>query len=289
VQLDPMSPGLRDAVVSTLNDIADQCDAVRCDMAMLFLDDVAQRTWPGRLQSVRPEPYWREVTTRVKEAHPEFVFLAEAYWDLEGPLVEEGIDGCYDKRLYDRLVEGDAEGVRAHLVADPSWQAHLVRFLENHDEPRAAATFPPEQLRAATLAILTLPGVLLLHEGQLDGLRTRLPVHLGRRPVEDPDPAVQSFWSRVLPLVADVRRGEWRQLGVHGWPDNDSCRNLLAWRWDDHVVVVNYSGEHSEGLVELWTEPSLLHDLLDDEAYWYEGGDLYVELAPYQAHLFHVT
>ena len=193
-----MSAPLREAAVATLNDIAGQCDGVRCDMAMLFLDEVAQRTWAGRLQPVRDQPYWREVTSRVRHAHPDFVFLAEAYWDLEGPLLEQGIDFCYDKRLYDRLRDGDAASVRAHLLADPRRQARLVRFLENHDEPRAASAFAPDRLRAAAIALLTLPGEILLHEGQLEGLRTRLPVQLGRRPLEQPDPDVaRAFWSHA--------------------------------------------------------------------------------------------
>ena len=34
--------------------------------------------------------------------------MAEAYWDLEWALQQQGFDYCYDKRLYDRLVTGDA-------------------------------------------------------------------------------------------------------------------------------------------------------------------------------------
>jgi hypothetical protein len=288
VQLDPMSAALRDAVVATLNDIADQCDGVRCDMAMLFLDDVAQRTWAGRLESVRPEPYWRDVTTRVREAHPGFVFLAEAYWDLEGALVDQGIDYCYDKRLYDRLRDGDPAGVRAHLAADPSWQARLVLFLENHDEPRAASAFPPDELRAAEVALMTLPGAVLLHEGQFDGTRVRLPVHLGRRPTEPVDTELRAFSVHLLAVVAaeHVRTGEWRLVGVHGWPDNQSCQSLLAWRWHDHLVVVNYRVARADGLVELAADAGPLHDVLHDATYDYDGGDLYVALPPYEAHLF---
>jgi hypothetical protein len=286
VQLDPMSAELRDAVVATLRDVAEQCDGVRCDMAMLFLDDVAERTWGGRLQPARPEPYWREVTARVRETHAGFRFIAEAYWDLEGALIEQGIDCCYDKRLYDRLVAGDPQIIRAQLLADPAWQARLVRFLENHDEPPAAVELPPARLRAASVALLTLPGTPMLHEGQLDGRRTRLPVHLGRRPEEHADAGLRSFWSRLLPAVEHVRRGEWRLLDVHGWPDNQSCRNLLAWRWQDHVVAINYSGEPSDGLVRLGETPGELHDLLAGETYAYDGGDLFVALPPYEAHVF---
>jgi hypothetical protein len=297
LQLDPMSPDLRSAVVATLRDIAEQCDGVRCDMAMLALDDVASTTWGERLQPVRPEPYWREITAELRRTHPAFLFLAEAYWDLEAELLDQGIDYCYDKRLYDRFVEGHAADVRAHLRADPAWQSRLVRFLENHDEPRAAAVLDHERLHAATVALLTLPGAILIHEGQLDGRRTRLPVHLGRRPDESPDGDLRRQWSHLLEALGDgrVRRGEWRLLDVHGWPDNRTCESLVAWRWDAHVVVVNYSPEHAQGRAQLgdafigreWQ----LHDLLDDRSYVRDGDEiatqgLYVELPPYGAHVF---
>ncbi len=80
-----------------------------------------------------------------KRVHPDFVFIAEAYWDLEWALQQQGFDYCYDKRLYDRLVHDGAEQVRGHLTADTAYQDGLVRFIENHDEPRAAATFPPRE------------------------------------------------------------------------------------------------------------------------------------------------
>jgi len=49
---------------------------------------------------------------------------------------------------------GDAASVRGHLMADPSFQDHSLRFLENHDEPRAAAIFPFAQHCAA--AVVTI-------------------------------------------------------------------------------------------------------------------------------------
>ena len=114
----------------------------------------------------------------IKGAHPEFRFIAEAYWDLEWELQQQGFDYCYDKKLYDRMEHGPAENVRQHLLADLPYQEGMVRFIENHDEPRAAATFPGGQGRAAAVAILTLPGARLLHEGQFEGWQVRLPVFL---------------------------------------------------------------------------------------------------------------
>ena len=103
VQLDPTQAALRSAVIATLSDVAAQCDGVRCDMAMLLLDDVVAQTWGDRVGPPGPAPYWSEVTEAVKKRHPDFLFVAEAYWDREPDLLAQGFDHCYDKRLYDRL------------------------------------------------------------------------------------------------------------------------------------------------------------------------------------------
>ena len=58
------------------------------------------------------------------------------------PELEQAVDG---------LVAGDAGPVRDHLRAPLADQARLARFLENHDEPRAAAVFPPDRHEAAAL------------------------------------------------------------------------------------------------------------------------------------------
>jgi len=299
LQLNPLSPGLRDAVVATLSGIAERCDGVRCDMAMLFVDDVAARTWGDRLGPPQGEPYWVEVVRRVKVEHPDFLFLAEAYWDLESRLFAEGIDRCYDKRLTDRLAAEGAESLRDHVRADLDWQSRLVRFLENHDEPRSASIFPLPRLRAAAIALLTLPGTILLYEGQTEGRRVRTPVHLARAPDEEPEPEIEELWARLLPLVAEeqIRTGTWRALEVDGWPDNQSCVNLVAWRWDEHLVVLNYSDVRADGRVRL-DEPALdrqwtFVDALDGASYERDGPELddaglYVALPPYGAHVFRI-
>ena len=88
----------------TLRDIAEQCDGVRCDMAMLMMNDVFSRTWGTRVGAPPADDYWPTIIPAVREAHPDFRFIAEAYWDLEWALQQQGFDFCYDKRLYDRLV-----------------------------------------------------------------------------------------------------------------------------------------------------------------------------------------
>ena len=157
-QLNAFAPALREAVAETLIAIAGQCDGLRCDMAMLMTNEVFARTWGERAGPAPQAEYWPTLIARTKAAHPDFLFVAEAYWDMEWALQQQGFDLCYDKRLYDRLAHESAESVRGHLQADPAYQERLLRFIENHDEPRAAATFGPAQARAAAVAMSTLAG-----------------------------------------------------------------------------------------------------------------------------------
>ena len=288
VQLDAFSPALRTAATMTLSSVAARCDGIRCDMAMLVTNEVFARTWD------KPAPeqdFWPEVISGLRAQHPETVLIAEAYWDMEFTLQQQGFNFCYDKRLYDRLISG--HGIRDHLRADPGYQARLLRFLENQDEPRVLSELEPAAARAAAVAIATLPGATLWHEGQFEGRRVRPPVFLARRPGEPLDHDLAAWYRRLLALVSDhkVRLGDWRLLDAEGWPDNQSCRSLLAWEWTAadgtrHVVVVNYSGQPAQGLL-----PVELHrytDLLDGMVYEQEDdlSPLYVALEPWGCHLF---
>ena len=152
LQVNAFQPALRRAATDTLSDIASQSDGVRCDMAMLLINSIFESTWSGRTGTRLPTEYWQDVILAVKKAYPGFLFIAEAYWDTEWTLQQQGFDFCYDKRLYDRLAHEGAESVRLHLCADPAYQDRLLRFLENHDELAAPRpTFPPDKERAAAI------------------------------------------------------------------------------------------------------------------------------------------
>ena len=158
------------AVAEMLIGVGEQCDGLRCDMAMLMTNEVFARTWgsaggPGARRRLLADADRRASAS----AHPDLLFMAEAYWDMEWTLQQQGFDLCYDKRLYDRLVHESAASVRGHLQADADYQERLIRFIENHDEPRAAATFEPAKARAAAVVMSTLQGARLYHDGQLDG------------------------------------------------------------------------------------------------------------------------
>jgi 1,4-alpha-glucan branching enzyme len=297
LQVNAFHPDLRRLHTAALLDIAELCDGVRCDMAMLLTSGVFSRTW-----GLPPAPeYWPEIIPAVKRTHPDFTFLAEVYWNLEEQLLEQGFDYCYDKRLYDRLVHDPAPMIRHYLRHESPPAARTVRFLENHDEPRAAAVFPPERQRCAAVALMTLPGAKLIHDGQLEGRRVKAPVHLRCRAPEPVDDTLYSFWRDLLSVTADpaFRSSEWSLCEVAGWPDNPSCENLLAWQrraaGRNWLIVINWSRWPSQARVRFaWPELAgecRLADPLQGDVFFRDAGEiaregLYVELAPWSFHFF---
>ncbi len=301
VQLDASSSDVRRVMAEQVMRIAERCDAVRCDMAMLVLDDVFEQTWGARGAPTRTDGlgFWPTVIEPVKSANPDFQFWAEAYWDLEPTLLAQGFDACYDKGLYDHLLHGSVEDVRDHLAGEA---AQRIRFVENHDEPRAAAIVDREHHEALLTTVCTLPGVALLHEGGSHGRRVRVPIVLGRRPDEQPDLDLAAFVDRLLAALGDdLRRGVWRPLAIDGWPDNHSNEQLLAWTWTlpdtRFVVVVNLGHHRAEGMLhapwdDLDDEVTLVDRLTGEQfqrsgAGWSEHG-LYVALDAGGVHLFDV-
>jgi hypothetical protein len=300
LQLNAFDAGLRAAARETLLSIAGQSDGVRCDMAMLFLNPIFERTWGDRAGQRPQTEYWADVIPAVKHAHPDFLFIAEAYWDLEWELQQKGFDFCYDKRLYDRMEHDSPESVRLHLCADLEYQEKLLRFLENHDEPRAAATFSPSKGRAAAVAIATLPGAKLFYEGQFEGRKVRPPVFLGRRPQEPLDETLPAFYKKLMKTTDSpvFREGQWSLCERTGWPDNSSFQNLLCWNWvmgeKRYLIVVNFSDQSAQARVRVpWTDIQgqtvRLADLLSDLIFERKGDEmkgegLYVELGPWAYH-----
>ncbi len=304
LQLDASSADLRAAAAELVVGLTERCDALRCDMAMLMLDDVFHRTWGDRA-SGGPAPdggrgYWPTVIGAARAVRSDFAFWAEAYWDLEPVLLDQGFDACYDKGLYDLLAHRAPAGeLLAHVAVDPAVQRRTVRFVENHDEPRAAAVFDGAEHRAALVSAFTLPGVALLHEGEADGRHVRVPVTLGRRPDEPRDTELRHFVDRLLAALAGgLRQGDWTLVPVEGWPDNRSAERLAAWSWTSsgtrHLIVVNLSGERADGMVRLgWADlpPEVVFDdLLSGERYERDGaqliaGGLYVALDGHGVHV----
>jgi len=202
------------------------------------------RSAAERTVSIPASEYWIDLIGGIKRSHPEFFFcIAEAYWDLEWELQQQGFAFCYDKRLYDRLEHDNAGSVRLHLCADQVYQNRLLRFLENHDEQRAASAFSPAKQRAAALITYALPGARLFHEGQFEGRKIWLPVFLARRPEEPLDRAIQEFYQKLLLTIARpaFKEGDWTLCESSGWPDNPTHENIVACSWkkgDERYLII---------------------------------------------------
>lgn len=302
LQLNYGNPAVQGAMIAELLKVAGQCDGVRCDMAMLLLPDVFERTW-----GIPSRPFWPGAIERVKQHVPGFCFLAEVYWDLEWTLQQQGFDYTYDKRLYDRLREGHARPVREHLQAGLDYQDRLARFLENHDEPRAAATFAPDVHRAAALITFFSPGLRFFQQGQSQGRKVHISAHLGRAPIEVADPELEHFYDRLLAALRQpvVRDGAWQLLeAVSAWEGNWTWDDFVAFAWqgaggERRLVAVNYAANQSQCYVRLpfadlagrrWR----LRDEVGDAVYERDGDDLqsrglYLDMAPWQGSVFTLT
>jgi hypothetical protein len=301
VQLDYRRRQTRHAMSEVLMGVADQCDGVRCDMAMLVIRDVFVRTWGGEFDEPHAD-FWRETIRAVKQKQPAFLFIGEVYWDLEYRLQQLGFDYTYDKRLYDRMLDGDAESLRIHLRASFEFQRRLTRFIENHDELRAAAAFGPKRSRAAPVLALTLPGMRLVHEGQIEGHRVKVPVQLGRRPSEPSDPLTRAHYERLLSALRDpvFHEGAWQLLDPQPAGSNGSPRGLIAYHWSARdarrLVVVNWSPRQAQCYLRLPAVAGAswhLRDVLGAIQYEHHGDELsnpglYLELTPYAYYLFDV-
>jgi hypothetical protein len=302
LQLNYGNPQLQQAMIAELERIAGQCDGVRCDMAMLVLPDVFESTW-----GIRAELFWPGATESVRRKHPRFCFMAEVYWDREWTMQQQGFDYTYDKRLYDRLREGHSRPVREHFHAGLDYQDKMARFLENHDEPRAAATFAAHMHEAAAVITFLSPGLRFFHQGQFQGRKKRISPHLVRGPEESIEQRLELFYARLLAVLRRpaVRDGQWQLLEcTPAWDGNWTWDCFLAFAWQGAdgerlLVAVNYAPNRSQcylrlPFADLGNGRWQLQDLLGDAAYVREGGDmqtrgLYFDEPPWSAQVFAMT
>ncbi len=194
--------------------------------------------------------------------------------------------------------------MREHFYAGLDYQNKMARFLENHDEPRAAAAFSPEMHEAAAVITFLSPGLRFFHQGQFEGRKKRISPHLGRGPCEPSDPKLQQFYERLLAVLREplVRDGQWQLLQcVPAWESNWTWDCFVAFAWEGSdgkrlLVVVNYAPNQSQCYVRLpladlagyqWR----LQDRMGSALYDRDGTDLqsrglFLDMSPWQAAVF---
>ena len=306
-QLNAFSPGLRRAWINTLIDIGGQCDGLRCDMAMLLMNDIFAETWGERAGPPPEVEFWREVIGSVREAHPQLQFIAEVYWERERELQAQGFDYTYDKGFYDQALAGNSGAIKRQLEAGESSLRRSLRFIENHDEARAATAFGADRGRAAAVLLCALPGAALLHEGQLTGRRIKLPVQISRRRDEPVDWLLERFYRRLLHETrrSVYREGPWRMLSLESASEeSDAAQNLIVCCWQNgdekRLVAVNLAGEWARCVLDLTAlgyaggERLRLFEVLSrtervaDLGEW-RGGGLIMEIPPSCGQIYHLA
>ena len=306
-QLDYRNPDTRSAMREVLLALADRCDGVRCDMAMLVLNDVFAKTWAAfpPTQTAADSEFWADAIAATRVKHPGFMFMAEAYWGLEERLLSLGFDYTYDKALYDAVVRRDAGAVGNRLWnAPPRFIESSVHFLENHDEPRIASLFSPAEQRAAALLVLALPGMRFLQDGQLTGALVQNPVQLSRRRREDPRTDIQNMYEQMLAALprSAVGRGQGNLLlPREAWAGNPTAQNILLVQWQDQppgfdLAAVNLAPHRCQCYAPLNVENLdatdwSMRDLLGPEEYHRSGPELrsrglFLDLPEHGAQLF---
>jgi len=303
VQVNYADTAARKYMTSVLQSIASQCDGVRCDMAMLVMNEIFCQTWqPQVAMQIPVTEFWDDAIKEVKANYPDFIFMAEAYWDKEWALQQQGFDYTYDKRLTDRLEDRNIQAVQGHLHANIDFQNRSVRFLENHDEPRAVTALGKEASMAAAVVITTLPGMHFYYDGQFEGKTIRLPVQLGREPVEQVDEVISAFYKKLLTLVncPTVHFGEWTLLTpIAAWDGNDSFQYMLAWQWrykkSIKIIVINFSEHTSQCRIflndlimhdEFVIKDGFTEDIYHSETNEISESGLFIELNGYKSHIF---
>ncbi len=302
VQLDYRYEETREAMTECLLAIAERCDGVRCDMAMLLLRDVFLYTWGNSAEQPEWE-FWEEAIQRSKAAHPDFLMLAEVYWGLEPEVQQFGFDFAYDKGLYDVLLRDDAAAVCHRLLKSRDYQSRLMRFVENHDERRAVEAFGgPQRSRAVATLSLCLPGMRMVHEKQIEGFHLRVPVQLGRRCNEPAESGMQEFYGHLLAALREpvFHKGDWRLLAPQPVAPGDNHRSVVAYRWvlgeEGRLIAVNLSAQTALCVLPL-EMPGLdghawrMSDVLGDGHYVCDGDKLAssgldISLPAYGFHLF---
>lgn len=300
-QLNHFSPSMRAAQIDILRTIADHCDGVRCDMAMLHLSDIFQRIWAPFIGGAKPmsAEFWADVHEHV----PQLILLAEAYWGTEQRLLDLGFSFAYDKTFYDSVRALNAPAVHAALSSALTYQSRMARFLENHDEHRAAEVFGRDRILSVGTLMGTVPGMRFYHQGELEGTPLYLPITLRMAAPRPADGVISQFFEKLLRITEHevFHRGSWNALIVT--PDNDATSgNLIVYEWRTEnawkVIAVNLAGSASQGRVHfgqpLTAQEYVFYDELNGVRYVRKGDELrdvglFVRRDGFGAHVFDVS
>jgi glycosidase len=147
-QLNWFNPKTIEFMKNQLSYISSLVDGVRCDMAMLLLIEIFNTNWFVFLNNFgftfpNIEP-WEYLISEVKKTKPDFILLAECYWNTQDILLKLGFNYVYNKDWYDLLTHNSSTDNMLNFIKKYPLDSRgqNIIFLENHDEKRAKTLFP---------------------------------------------------------------------------------------------------------------------------------------------------
>jgi hypothetical protein len=309
-QINWLSSKAHEFMTSKLESVAEICDGVRCDMAMAILPEAFEHNWGHALNKLSTgqsdqSSWWETVIPHIRNIKGDFTFIGECYWELQASLLDSGFDFVYDKDFYDCIITHDVPQIKTALLNKPHLP-HSVIFLDNHDEQRSAARLTPSQIQPAAILQAALPGLKLYYQGQEEGSKVTLPMQISRGPYEQLNQEVYDWYQNVFEITKDpvFVLGDFELVDPIDLDDqNQTSANLVAfkrtYKQKTYIVVVNYSLKRSKGFIPFVPEINdrltkiVFEDKLTGQSYEYTRNllmthHLYVELAPWQSHVFEV-
>jgi hypothetical protein len=253
VQLDYRVTETHETMSTLAQTISMYGHGLRCDMAMLLLPEIFAKTWrdfPCQAAHQTTRLFWKEAIPKIRLLQPHVDLIAEVYWNREQELQEAGFDYTYNKRVYDFIVRRQHTDLSEFLAScSPGYLNRSVHFIENHDEPRAASLAGLDRQKAAAALVLFLPGMALLHDGQLEGRTVFARIQMNRRAPEEPNPEIAKFYEEILTVLQSthIRRGK----PVVLQNGNGGPNAIVAVKWEAA------NGETDIGIVNLAEEEAI--------------------------------
>jgi glycosidase len=238
VQLDYRVPETHTARTAVAQTVVVYCDGLRCDMAMLLIPEIFEKTWqdfPPSTHQPTGRNFWKSAIGHMKQMNPGADLIAEAYWGREQELQDAGFDFTYNKRVTDMLLRREYAELQEFLLGcKPEYLSKSIHFLENHDEQRIASVLPLERHKVAALLMMALPGMPLLHDGQLEGRKAFARIQMSKRPPEQPDSDLQFYYERLLLALQNtqIRKGRAEILQpAAAEPGDATQKKLIIIKW----------------------------------------------------------
>ena len=208
LQLNYGNPATQEAMIGELLRIAGQCDGVRCDMAMLVLPEVFERTWGIAAAAVLADgdAAGARAASRASASWPRSTGTSNGRCSSRAsttPTTSGCTTGCA-RATPGRCASISTPGSTTRTSWPASWRTTTSRGRRRRS--RRTCTRPPPSSR------FSRPGLRFFHQGQFEGRKKRISPHLGRAPDEPVDDELQAVLRPPAAVLRQpaVRDGQWQ-------------------------------------------------------------------------------